>query len=189
MANTSRRTHTAGSVVATVVLIACAALLGAWAASGYDALRVGVLDTALANRLGYIGEITDATTDPRPHGIPRAALTAMFSVGLVGGAVGYAATAVARRFVDDPAAVAYAFGSGSIGAALGFAWLASGWPEVEASPAGAFGAVVGAGGVWVPALLLAIGALCAFAWWTADEERTSREAEDTDEQAPPPTSA
>lgn len=170
MANPARRTHTGGTIVSTLFLCACGILLGVWLASFYDVLRVGLLDTALANELGYIGEITGSTVDPRTHGIPRLALPALFLVGLIGGGIAYASTAVSRRSLGDPEAIAYALGWGFIGAAAGFAWFAADWPVVDRGEANAFGEVVRLGGVWVPILLAGIGALCMAVWWTDPDD-------------------
>lgn len=169
MTNPTRRTHTPGTVISTVVLAICAALIGAWLASAYDVLRVGVLDNALANRLGYIGEITSASIDPAPHGIPRIGLVVMFLIGLVGGLITYAATAVSRRSVNDPEAIAYALGTASLGVAVGFLWLSTGWPVVEHGPEGGFAAFIAYGNVWVPLLLAGIAALCGRVWWVHSE--------------------
>lgn len=165
MANPVRRTHTTGTVIATALLAACSALVGIWLASFYDVLRVGVLDNALATRLGYVGETTDASVDPRPHGISRSQLSIVALTGLVGGIITYAATAVSRRSIDDPEAVAYALGCGFTGAGAGFAWLATGWPATEPGRTGAFGTFMGLGGVWVPLVLTGIGILCLLVWW------------------------
>jgi len=178
MVNPTRRTHTPGTVIATVLLVICAALIGAWLASLYDVLRVGVLDNALANRLGYIGEVSSASIDPAPHGITRAGLVVMFLIGLVGGLVTYATTAVSRRSVADPEAVAYALGTASLGVAAGFLWLSTGWPAVEHGPENGFAAFIGYGNIWVPVLAVGVAALCLLVWWvhpeTDDNETVAR---------------
>lgn len=184
MFNPARHTHTKATVIATVLLAACGVLIGTWVAALYDVLRVGVLDNALANRLGYIGEITGASVDPRPHGISRSALIIMFLVGLVGGLIAFATTAVSRRAVGDPEAVAYALGCGFVGAGAGFAWLATGWPVVERDQADAFGTFIHFGGVWVPLILLGIGALCLLVWWVDPDVD---EQPDTDTPTEPPS--
>ncbi|MGO1316435.1 MAG: hypothetical protein ACTMIR_05315 [Cellulomonadaceae bacterium] len=71
MANSTRRRHTPGTDIATVLLMNCRALIGPWLASLYYVLRVGVFDNTLANWLGHVGEITDISIDPLPHGVPR----------------------------------------------------------------------------------------------------------------------
>ncbi|UZF48512.1 hypothetical protein [Rhodococcus rhodochrous] len=155
----------------------CAALVGAWLASLYDVLRVGVLDNVLANRLGYIGEITSASIDPAPHGITRIGLIIMFLIGLIGGLITYAAAAVSRRSVSDPEAIAYALGTASFGVASGFVWLSTGWPTVEHSPENGFAAFIGYGNIWVPLFMVGISALCLFVWWIhpeTDEDETPR---------------
>ncbi|MFB6393311.1 hypothetical protein [Polymorphospora lycopeni] len=165
MANPKRRTHTTGTVIATVLLVACGMLLGIWLASAYDVLRVNVLDNALANQLGYIGEITDASVDPLPHGLSRFMLIVIFVAGIIGGLATYAAAVVSRRAVGDREAIAYALGCWLLGAAAGFAWLATDWPAVELDLADAFGTFIHVGGVWVPLVLLGIGVLCLLVWW------------------------
>jgi len=169
MANTTRRTHTPGSVISTVLLVGSAALVGMWSASLYDVLRVGLLDTALAGRLGYIGEITSASIDPAPHGIPRVGLVALFLIGLVGGLITYATTAVSRRSVSDPAAVAYALGTIGLGVAGGFLWLSTGWPTVERDPENGFAAFIAYGNIWAPLLLVGVAAVCWRVWWVHPE--------------------
>lgn len=176
MTNTTRRTHTPGSVISTVLLVGSAALVGMWSASLYDVLRVGLLNTALAGRLGYIGEIPSASIDPAPHGIPRGGLVVLFLIGLVGGLITYATTVVFRRSVSDPAAVLYALGTVSFGVAAGFLWLSTGWPTVERDPENGLATFVGYGNIWVPLLLAGIAALCWRAWWVgsgADQDQTA----------------
>lgn len=169
MANPTRRSQTVGTVVAAALLASCGALCGAWLASAYDGLRVALLDNALAHRLGYLGEITDASVDPAPHGVFRGALVIMFLVGLVGGLITFAATVVSRRSVGDPEAVAYALATGALGSGAGFVWLSTGWPTVQAGPENGFAAFIGYGNLWVPALLAALAALCLFVWWVQPE--------------------
>ncbi|GAB3571201.1 hypothetical protein GCM10027445_26180 [Amycolatopsis endophytica] len=178
MANPVRKIHTGGTVTATVLVLVCGAFVGFWLASIYDVFRVGVLDNALANRLGYTGEITSSTDDPLPHGLSRGVLVVLYVVGFIGVIVAFAATTVSRRRIRDPEAVAYALGCGLTGAAAGFAWLATGWPAVNDGEAGAFGTFVGFGGVWVPVILAGIAALCLFVWWTnaASDDRAPTDA-------------
>ncbi|MEV7232360.1 hypothetical protein AB0M79_35995 [Polymorphospora sp. NPDC051019] len=133
-----------------------------------------MLDNALANRLGYIGEITDATVDPPPRGISRSALIVVFGAGLVGGLITYAATAVTRRSIGDPEAIAYALGAGFLGIGAGFAWLAAGWPMVEPGDGNVFGAFIRYGNIWVPLVIIGTGALCLFVWWVHPENGEQR---------------
>ncbi|MEU3269345.1 hypothetical protein ABZ639_00780 [Saccharomonospora sp. NPDC006951] len=184
MANPTRRTHTPGTIIATTLLVICGALLGAWLASLYDVFRVGVLDNALANRLGYIGEITSASIDQLPHGIPRGGLIVMLLAGLVGGFITYAATAVSRRSIGDPEAVAYACGATALGIGAGFVWLSTGWPTVEREPENGFATFIGFGNIWVPIVLAGIAALCLLVWWV-DSEPDQKQDETTTPEEPP----
>lgn len=174
MANPTRRTHSPGTVISTLLLMICAALIGAWLASLYDVLRVGVLDNALANRLGYTGEITSASVDPAPHGITRGGFVVVFIIGLVGGLVTYATTAVSRRSVRDPEAVAYALGWAGLGVAAGFVWLSTGWPTVTHGPENGFAAFIGYGNLWVPVVIVGVAALCLLVWWAPERPSSSR---------------
>ncbi|ASR36971.1 hypothetical protein BAY61_20535 [Prauserella marina] len=187
MANPTRRTHTPGTIIATMLLVICGALLGAWLASLYDVFRVGALDNALANQLGYIGEITDASIDPLPHGIPRGGLIVMLLVGLVGGLITYAVTAVSRRSINDPEAVAYACGAVALGIGAGFGWLSTGWPTVEHEPENGFAAFIGFGNIWVPVVLAGIAALCLLVWWVHPE--TDEKQDETTTPGAPNTHA
>ncbi len=149
----------------TSLLLISSALMGVWLSAGYDVLRVSVLDKALANRLGYIGEITEFSVDPLPHGISRSMLVVVFFAAFVVGLGAYVATVLTRRAFGDPEAIAFALGCGFLGAGAGFAWLATGWPAVEGDRPGWFGSVIATGGVWVPLVFVLISALCLLIWW------------------------
>lgn len=67
--------------------------------------------------------------------------------------------------LGDPEGVTDAPGCGLVGAGARFAWRATGWPVVEGDRADAFGTFIHFGGVWVPLVLLGIGALCLLVRW------------------------
>lgn len=119
--------HPAGTVIASVLLAMFSALLGVWMAGLYDVLRIGALDTELANRFGYIGEITDSTEDPLLQGISREAMVTIFLVAIIGWPITYAWLVVARRQIGDPNAIEGAFAAALLGAAFGFLWLSMDW--------------------------------------------------------------
>lgn len=166
MGNPTARTHPPGATVCGVLLVVFSVLGGIWVAGMYDVLRIGMLDNALANQLGYIGEITSSSLDPLPHGISRGAMVVIFIVALVGWPIAYAWTVVARRGIGDPNAIELGLGVGFVGAAAGFGWLALDWPRPEPADWNAVEQVVRFGNLWVPLVMLGIAAVFLHVWWT-----------------------
>lgn len=177
MSNPTIRRHPPGAVVGCVLLALFSALVGVWLAWGYDVLRVSVLDNALANQLGYIGEITDATPDPRPHGISREVMPILFITGVIGWPIGYAWAVVSRREIGDPDAIPFALGIALIGGALGFAWLSLDGTRTEPGDLGVVAQLVRYGTVWIPVLMAGLAVLLLLAW-RADPDDHDEEASD-----------
>lgn len=165
MGNQTVRLHPPGALVGTVVLVVISFLAGVWLSGAYDALRVSLLDNALANQVGYMGEITDGTQDPLPHGINRAGMVVIFVVALVGWPIGYGWTVVARRRRDDPNAIEFALGVALVGAAAGFVWLSTDWTRPEPDNWSVVEQLVRYGNVWAPLIMIGIAALLLLAWW------------------------
>jgi len=178
MGNPTARTHPVGAVVGCALLVAFSALAGVWAAGGYDVLRVGVLDNALANRLGYIGEISAATEDPLLRGISRSGMVVVLIVAVVGWPIAYAWTVLARRATGDQNAIELALGAALVGTAAGFVWLSADWTHLEPGDGNLFEQVIRYGNVWVPRILVGIATLLLLAWWTHPGEHQ----DETDQQ-------
>ncbi|WP_220131239.1 hypothetical protein [Streptomyces sp. PT12] len=182
MGNLTVRTHPLGATVGLALLMVFSSLGGAWVAGLYDVLRIGVLDNALANELGYIGEINDSTRDPRPWGISRGTMVVIFAVALIGWPIAYAWTVLARRGIGDPNAIEFALGAACVGAAAGFVWLSADWPRPEPGDWGLFEQFVRFGNVWLPLLMVGIAALLLLIWWTYPGEPQDSEPQDGEPQ-------
>ncbi|WP_134324927.1 hypothetical protein [Cumulibacter soli] len=165
MANPTRGDHTPAAVTAATLLLICCAVVGMWLAWMYDVVRVSALDPDLADRLGYVGERTAHSLDPMLQGISYDAFGVLFYIGIIGALIAYPCAVVARRNANDPAAVGFAIGVGGIGSALGFAWVSLDATVTEPATSGVLEQIVRYGVLWVPALMLAIAALCLVHWW------------------------
>ncbi|WP_052524620.1 hypothetical protein [Mycobacteroides abscessus] len=164
MGNPTVRMHPAGAVIASVLLAMFSALLGVWMAGLYDVLRIGALDTELANRFGYIGEITDSTEDPLLQGISREAMVTIFLVAIIGWPITYAWLVVARRQIGDPNAIEGAFAAALLGAAFGFLWLSMDWAAPRPGHWGLVEQFIRHGNIWVPLTMAGLAVPLLLAW-------------------------